>query len=288
MRCLLFIPADSERKLDKARSIDVDGLILDLEDAVAADRRDVARDMAADALAGLDNAWVRINPWQTEDAEKDLAAIMPRTPAGIVLPKPASVDDVRALSARLDELEQAHGIAAGSTRIISLCTERVSALFSLGDYRGASKRLAALSWGAEDLAAELGATANRDAEGRWLPPYEMARSLCLFAAHAAEVAALDTVYTDFRDADGLRDYARRAARDGFSGMLAIHPAQVDIIQQTFTPSPQDVDHARRVVALFDDNPGAGVLSMDGRMLDRPHYINARRVLERVADKGESS
>lgn len=285
MRCLLFVPADSERKLLRAADIEVDALILDLEDAVAADARPRAREMAREFLAERDNVWVRVNPLTTPDAETDLAAIMPGGPAGIVLPKPQSAQDVVQLSDHLDFLEREHALPSGSTRVISLCTERVKALFSLGDYAQPMPRLHGLSWGAEDLSAEIGAKANRDEDGNWLPPYELARSLCLFAAHAAGVAAIDTVFTDFRDEAGLVRYATNAARDGFSAMLAIHPAQVDVIQSAFMPGDDEIARARRIVALFEAHPDEGALSLDGMMLDRPHLIQAQRIVALADNKG---
>ena len=281
MRCFLFVPGDSERKLAKAENVSVDALIVDLEDAVSPESRPAARKLTAEYVAGRDDAWVRINPISTPDALADLEAVLPSAPAGIVLPKPDSPDDVRTLSDSLHRLESEHGLAVGSSRILALCTERVRALFSLGDYRGASPRLYGLSWGAEDLSAELGASANRDEQGNWLPPYELARSLCLFAAHNASVEAIDTVFTDFRDREGLARYAANAARDGFTGMLAIHPDQVDVIQAAFTPSGHAIDEARRIVELFEANPGVGALSFEGRMLDRPHYLQAKKLLARV-------
>jgi len=281
MRCMLFVPGDSEKKLAKAADLDVDALIVDLEDAVAAERRSYARDLAREFTSDRDNVWVRINPMDSDDAEADLDAVAASAPAGIVLPKARSVADVNALAARLDALEQQAGLDKGGIDILSLCTERAEALFTLGDYRDASSRLTGLSWGAEDLSAELGASATRDATGQWLPPYQLARTLCLFAAHAAEVVAVDTVFTDFRNEPGLTRAAEEAARDGFSGMLAIHPGQVDVIQSAFTPSAEDVAEAQRIVDLFDANPGVGTLSCDGRMLDRPHLLKARRTLARA-------
>jgi citrate lyase subunit beta/citryl-CoA lyase len=183
------------------------------------------------------------------------------------------------LASQLDELEAQHGIAAGQTKIMALCTERPEALFTLHSYIGATPRLAALSWGGEDLSSALGASANRGDDGEWLPTYEMARSLCLCAAAAAEVAAIDTVYTDYRDMDGLARYAANARRDGFSGMLAIHPAQIDVINRAFMPTAEEIEHAERVIALFDDNPGAGTLGLDGEMIDRPHRVQAERLLK---------
>jgi citrate lyase subunit beta/citryl-CoA lyase len=179
----------------------------------------------------------------------------------------------------LDTLERTHGIEAGRTRILPICTETPDALFTLGSYAGSSRRLAAMSWGAEDLSAAVGASAKRNDNGEWLPPYELARSLCLFGAAAAEIAAIDTVYTDFRDEKGLANYAADARRDGFSGMLAIHPEQVDVINRAFVPTTAELERARRIVALFAENPGAGTLGMDGEMIDRPHLVQAERILQ---------
>ena len=280
-RSFLFVPADSERKLEKAGGVGADALILDLEDAVAAEARPKARSLAVEYLQGRDNAWVRINPIDTGDSMEDLEAVMTAAPAGIVLPKPRSAADAITLSDRLDTLEAKHDIEPGSTRIMALCTEHPEALFTLHSYKGATERLLGLSWGAEDLAAAVGASTNRDDDGNWLPQFEMARSLCLFAAAAAEVAAIDTVFTDFRNAQGLLRYATQAKRDGFSGMLAIHPAQVDVINAAFEPTAEEVERAARIIRLFDENPGAGTLSLDGKMIDRPHLVQARRLLRQT-------
>ena len=277
-RSFLFVPGDSERKLEKALDAGADALIIDLEDSVTADARPRARELTRDYIEGKDDVWVRINPAESDDAIHDLQAVMPGAPDGIVLPKPRNADDAMRLAMKLDELESQHGIDAGRTKILPLCTERPRALFALDGYVGATPRLAGLSWGAEDLAAAVGARANRDADGNWLPPYELARSLCLFAAAAAEVPAFDTVFTDFRDLDGLARYASNAERDGFVGMLAIHPAQVETINNAFAPSVADLERAERIVALFDDNPGAGALGLDGEMIDRPHLVQARRTI----------
>jgi citrate lyase subunit beta/citryl-CoA lyase len=278
-RSYLFVPADSKRKLAKASECAADALIIDLEDSVAPQARPAARELAAEFVQDRDDAWVRVNPIDSDDIDADLAAVIAAMPAGIVLPKPRSADDVVQLAARLDELEAEHGIAAGRTKIMAICTERPEALFSLQSYIGATARLAALSWGAEDLSSALGASATRDADGEWLPTYEMARSLCLCAAAAAEVGAVDTVYTDFRDLDGLAQYSANARRDGFSGMLAIHPAQVDVINRAFVPTAEEIERAEQIVALFADNPGAGTLGLDGAMIDRPHRVQAERLLE---------
>ena len=278
-RSYLFVPGDSERKLNKARDAGADALIIDLEDAVAPSARPAARDLAREFLDGAENAWVRINPIDTADASADLDAVMVSAPAGIVLPKARGAGDAVALAGMLAALEKEHGIEAGSTGILPLCTERPEALFTLGGYAGATPRLSALTWGAEDLSVALGATANRDGSGAWLPPYQLARSLCLVAAAAAEVPAVDTVFTDFRDAEGLATYAASARRDGFSGMLAIHPAQVEVINRAFVPTAAELERAERIVALFAANPEAGTLGMDGEMIDRPHLVQAQRLLQ---------
>ena len=278
-RSYLFVPADSERKLGKAADAGADALILDLEDSVTAAARPAARELARDYLEGRENAWVRINSIDSADAELDLAGIMPAAPTGIVLPKPRGAEDVQQLAALLDVLENQHGIEAGNTKILAICTERPEAIFTLGAYAGASARLRAMSWGAEDLSAAVGASSNRAADGSWLAPYELARSLCLFAAAAAEVAAIDTVFTDYRNDEGLANYAAKARRDGFTGMLAIHPAQVAIINRAFVPTTAEIERAERIVELFDENPGAGALGLDGEMIDRPHLVQAQRILQ---------
>ena len=279
MRSFLFVPADSERKMQKAGDAGADALILDLEDSVAAAALPDARVLAREYLRGKHDVWVRINPMGGKEAAADLEAVMPSAPAGIVLPKPESAAAAIQLSERIAVLESDHDIEAGSTGIIPLCTERPEALFTLNSYIGATERLAGLSWGAEDLSAAIGSSTNRDEEGNWLPIYEMARSLCLLAAAAAEVPAIDTVFTDFKNVDGLRRYAANARRDGFSGMLAIHPAQIEVINKAFIPTNKDVENAARIVALFAENPGAGAIGMDGKMIDRPHLTQARQLLK---------
>ena len=279
MRSFLFVPGDSERKLEKAPSSGADALIIDLEDAVLPAARLAARQLTAEFVAGKSDAWVRINPIDSDDARLDLEDVLGANPAGIVLPKARNASDVKQLTAIIDTAERENGIAAGSIRILPLVTEMPEALFALGSYQHATERLAGLSWGAEDLSASLGAMANRGEDGEWLPPYQMARTLCLYAAGAAEVAAYDTVFTDIRNHDGLARYAATARRDGFSGMLAIHPAQVETINKAFMPSAGEVAYAERIVELFEANPGAAVLALDGKMLDRPHLLQARRILE---------
>ena len=284
IRSFLFVPADSERKLQKAGDAGADALILDLEDSVAAEARPDARAMAHEYIEGKANIWVRINPIETDDAAADLDAVVSAAPAGIVLPKPRSAAEAVELGERLSILESENGIEVGSTKILPLCTECPEALFTLNSYIGATDRLAGLSWGAEDLSAAVGASSNRDDNGNWLPTYEMARSFCLLAAAAAEVAAFDTVFTDFNDAEGLRRYASNARRDGFSGMLAIHPSQIASINAAFVPSAEELQNATRIVELFEANPGAGTIGMDGKMIDRPHLLQARRLLELARHK----
>ncbi len=275
------MPADSERKLEKAGTCGADALILDLEDSVAASARSKARNLAAEFLKQECDAkiWVRINPLDSVDALEDLQAVMPAAPQGIVLPKPRGAGDAKQLAKLLDALEQESELEAGQTLILPVATERPAALFRMDEYAESTVRLAGLTWGAEDLSTAVGASSNRDESGNWLPPYQLARSLCLFAAAAAGVPAVDTVYTDFKDADGLAEFAAAALRDGFEGMLAIHPEQVAIINKAFVPTPAETERAQRIVALFAANPEVGALGMDGEMIDRPHWLQAKRILE---------
>ncbi|MEX0706854.1 MAG: CoA ester lyase [Woeseia sp.] len=279
-RSYLFVPADSERKLAKARDAGADALILDLEDSVVPAARPAAREFAAAYLGeGAEcELWVRINPLTTGDAMLDLRAVMPAAPTGIVLPKPFGADDVVRLAKLLDALEVEHGLPNERTAIMPITTERPAALFGMHEYAGSSARLRAMTWGAEDLSAVLGASEKRAADGSWLPVFELARSLCLLGAAAAEVAPVDTVYTDFRDEDGLAASAGRARRDGFTGMLAIHPSQVPVINTAFTPSADEVARAKKIVALFADHDEAGTLALDGEMIDRPHLTLAKRIV----------
>ena len=285
MRSWIFVPADSEKKLEKSRRLAADALILDLEDSVSLSNKALAREMAAAFIkdCGLDRerGWVRINPLTSADYAADLAAVMKAGPGGIMLPKARSPEDVTTLSTLLSELESEHGLPSGSTKILPLVTETPGAIFSLGGYADCDGRLAGLSWGAEDLGAAVGASEVRDGFGGWTSPFELVRNLCLFAAHAAGVPAIDTIHADFSDLDGLIDNCAVARRDGFTGKLAIHPGQVEIINRSFEPSEEEVERARKVVALFEANPGAGVLELDGVMLDRPHLVQAKRILESV-------
>jgi len=279
LRSFLFVPADSERKLAKAAEAGADVLLLDLEDSVGAERKPAARAMAAKWLgtAGRPAAFVRVNAFDTGLTFLDLAAIMAARPDGIMLPKCTGAADVRRLAAALDALEAREGIAAGSTRIMPIATETAGALFTLGQYARTSPRLAALTWGAEDLAAAVGARANKH-EGIFDDLFRMARALCLAGAASADVAAIDTVYPDFRDGAGFARECDDARRMGFWGKMAIHPGQVAAINDAFTPTEAERAHAQAIVDAFAAAPGAGVVSLDGRMVDRPHLVAARRVL----------
>jgi citrate lyase subunit beta/citryl-CoA lyase len=278
LRSLLFVPADSEKKLAKGGSSPADALILDLEDSVAAENRPAARALVKAFLKDkhAQAIWVRINPVGSEDFIRDIEAITPSRPAGFVVPKPEGPQTLHIIDAHLITRETQAGIAHGEIRLLPVATETPVAVLSLQDYRSPPPRLAAMTWGAEDLSAALGAAANRDEHGEFLLTHKIVRSLCLIAAKAADVPAIETLHADFRDAKGLERAARAAQREGFSGMLAIHPDQVPIINAAFTPSPGDVEHAQRVVAAFGS--GAGVASLDGKMLDQPHLKQARNVL----------
>ena len=290
MRSLLFAPGDDARKLGKAIGSGADALIVDLEDSVAPDRKGAARRSALGFLrdhretASRPRLYVRINALDTPLSEGDLDAVMVAAPDGIVLPKAAGGGDAALLDARLAVREALHGWPDGGTRIVAIATETAASVFALGTYAGASPRLAGLTWGAEDLSADIGALAARAGDA-WTEPFRLARSLCLFGAAAAGVPAIDTVHTDFRDLHGLRRECEEAARDGFSGKLAIHPAQVPIINEAFTPAPEAIAHAERVVAAFAASAGLGVTSLDGKMLDRPHLKAAERLLARAGAVG---
>ena len=279
-RCWLFVPGDSERKIAKGLASDADALILDLEDAVAPARRPAARELVAACLRAHPGArlWVRINALGSPQALADLAAVIPAAPAGIMLPKADGAADVVRLGHYLSALEVAAGLEEGRTRIAVVATETPAALFTLGSYATATARLAALTWGAEDLAAALGAAGNRTADGPYEFTYQLARSLCLAGAAAAGVDAIDTVFTDFRDTDGLAREAQAARRGGFVGKLAIHPDQVGPINAAFTPDAAEIAHAQRIVAAFAANPGLGTVGLDGRMIDMPHLKQAQRIL----------
>ncbi len=282
LRSLLFVPGDSERKFERARAVGADGLILDLEDAVAPSRKPEARKMLAGMIAPTDgrawSCWVRINPFESGMTLEDLAAVVMPGLDGIVLPKANGAGDVVRLGHCLDALEAKAGMTAGHVRILVVATETPMAMFHLGSYAPAHPRLAALTWGAEDLSSAIGATTSKAPDGSFSFPYQVARAQCLFAACAADVAPLETVYTDFRDGKGLAESSLTARRDGFTGRIAIHPDQVATINRCFTPSDEDVAHARRVVETFAAQPDAGTIGIDGKMYDIPHLKQAQRVL----------
>lgn len=283
MRSWLFVPGDSDRKIAKAADSGADILILDLEDSVATDAKGAARERTAEAVRGLGRpAAVRVNPLGSGLVEDDLAAVMPAGPAVIVLPKCESARDVVELSARLSVHEAEAGIDDGATRIMAIATETAAALFGLGTYHEAGPRLLGLAWGAEDLATALGANRKRTAAGVYTDTFRLARALTIAGAAAADVAAIDTVYTNFRDEAGFAAECADAAADGFTAKMAIHPAQVAAIHAAFTPSATAIAEAEAVVAAFAAAPGAGVVSVDGRMLDRPHLTLAERLLARAA------
>lgn len=282
-RSWLFIPGDSEKKLGKADGSGADALILDLEDSVAPERKAEARRLVREHLSARPGArdpllYVRVNPLDVSALE-DLAAVMPGAPDGIMIPKTDGAEDVAQLSYWLDAFEAAHGIEAGRTKILPVATETARGALRLATFADIPlPRLIGLTWGAEDLSASLGASTNLAPDGRWALTYRIARSNCLLAAKAAGVAAFDTLYVDFRDDAGLRAASAEAASEGFEGRIAIHPAQVAGINAAFAPSDEAVTHARRVIAAFDANPGAGTVGLDGKMIDIPHLRQARHVM----------
>jgi citrate lyase subunit beta/citryl-CoA lyase len=280
IRSFLFVPADSERKLARGLESGADALILDLEDSVAAANRLIARKLARGFLEAHTSEriarYVRINPLASGLALDDLAATIAGRPDGILLPK-CVPDDVCTLDHYLSAFEAAAGDPIGAIRIVAIATETPQAVFALGNYAGASARLEAITWGAEDLSACIGGN-NRTLDGAYDGPYQLARSLCLLAAAAAGVAALDTIYTDFRDEGGLKAECAAARRSGFTGKMAIHPAQLAAINEVFSTSAEERDWAESVLAAFAANPDAGTLALDGKMIDKPHLVLARRLL----------
>jgi citrate lyase subunit beta / citryl-CoA lyase len=293
MRSLLFVPADSPKKLDKGMTSGADALIIDLEDSVALDHKAPARDSAAAYLKEVGKVpsrpylVVRVNSLSTGLTDADLDAVAPAWPDAIMLPKAEGGASVAHTDAKLAVREARSGLPEGHIKIIPIATETAASLFVAGTYAGASARLAGLTWGAEDLSADLGAEANRDVDGVLLDPYRLARTLCLVAAAAARVPAIDSVYADFRDTEGFRRDCGASRRDGFSAKMAIHPTQVPIINAAFTPTPQAIAHAQEIVDAFAANPGAGTIGIRGVMADQPHLVRARRVLARVQPKPKS-
>jgi citrate lyase subunit beta / citryl-CoA lyase len=294
MRSLLFVPGDDEKKLAKGLLSGADVLLLDLEDSVALSRKAAARDITSNFIAQSKNnaarplLYVRVNAHSSGMTVDDIDAVMRCGPDGIILPKSESGDDVALLSARLAVREAENGLGNGQTQILAIATETARSLFHMGSYNGISQRLNGLTWGAEDLSADLGAETNRLTSGHYTDPYRLARSMCLFAASAAEVAAIDTVYTNFQDLDGLRVETEAARRDGFSGKLAIHPAQISIINEVFTPTADAIARANKIIDYFKANPDAGVVGIDGEMIDRPHVRRAERILMAAKQAGLTS
>jgi citrate lyase subunit beta/citryl-CoA lyase len=290
MRSYLFVPGDSQRKLDKSLTAAADCLLIDLEDSVSAKQKPVARQMTRAFVEQVrnkqsDNApalIVRVNPLSSDLTDDDLRAIVGARPDGVLLPKAEGGKDVQKLSAMIAVHEAEAGIEEGETDIHALVTETAFGALHAGTYVNASRRLKSLSWGGEDLSADLGVETYRTEDGRYTDLFRFARTVTLLGAAAARVDAVDTVYVDYRDPEGLERECRDAVRDGFSGKMAIHPAQVDIINRIFTPTEEAVDRARRIVRLFEDaGEDVGVLSLDGQMIDRPHLRQAEKILDRA-------
>lgn len=283
MRSFLFVPGDSARKFAKARESDADALIIDLEDSVSSEAKVSAREQTVAMLSqsrGRQKIFVRVNAFDTGMTASDLAAVIPCKPDGIVLPKCEDSDQVRRLGYMLDALEASAGSDTGRTSIIAIVTETAASLFGLGSYRGCSPRLWGMIWGAEDLSASFGAITNREA-GALLPPYLMARNLCLAAAAAANVVAIDTVATDINDLDAVSREAREARRDGFMAKVIIHPKHATPVNAAFAPRDQEIAWARRIVDAFRAAPEIGVVKIDGQMIDKPHLKAAERILSSI-------
>jgi len=288
MRSLLFVPADGGSKLDKAMASGADAVIIDLEDSIAPERKAQARAAALEFLKAANaqkqrpRLLVRINGLDTGMTDADLDAVVPGQPDAVVFPKAEGGATVVHLDAKLTAREAIAGLPEGGIKILAQAVESAAGLFAAGTYRGASARLIGMTWGPEDLSAELGAQTNRDTQGHLTEPYRLARNICLYGAAAAKLPAIETVYVDFRNSEGLRRDTQDALRDGFSGRLAIHPAQVPVINEVFTPTPEQIAKAKAVVAAFAAQPGAGAIGIDGKMFDRPHLIRAQNLLARVA------
>jgi citrate lyase subunit beta/citryl-CoA lyase len=289
MRSLLFVPGDSPKKLDKGMASGADALIVDLEDSISTANKEAARSSAlaflkdARAVKDRPRLLVRVNAIDTGLTDADLDAVMPAAPDAIMLPKAEGGASVMHLDAKLAVREAVNGLPDNSTTIVALATETATAMFLVGTFRNASARLTGLTWGAEDLSADLGAQANRDKDGHFLDPYRLARSLCLAGAASAGVQAIDTVYVDFKNDAGLRRETEEARRDGFTAKMAIHPAQVAVINEVFTPTAEAIAHAKRVIEAFAAAPGGGVVGIDGVMYDRPHLLRAQALLARAKD-----
>ena len=286
-RSLLFAPGDSEKKMLKASNVGADCVILDLEDSVVESRKPIAREMVTEFLKRGGNPevsyFVRINPLDSGKFLQDLAAVVPAGPAGIVFPKSNGVQEALVIGNYIEVLEVEHGLPTDSVRLLPLVSETPTAIFTMGEYKDGPARMMGLTWGAEDLGAAVGASANLQSNKDWTSPYQMTRALCLFAAHAAKVQAIDTVMADFRDLDRLKVVCNEGRRDGFTGKICIHPAQVEVINEAYSPSSEELDHARAVIKAFAENPEAGTLQIEGKMIDKPHLVLAERVMAFAAE-----
>jgi citrate lyase subunit beta/citryl-CoA lyase len=286
MRSLLFVPADGGAKLNKAMASGADGVIVDLEDSIAPERKEAARKLALDFLKGAKGKkgprlLVRINGLDTGMTDADLDAIVPGAPDAILFPKAEGGATVTHVDAKLTAREAIAGLPEGAIKILAQTVESAAGLFTAGTYKNCSPRLIGMTWGPEDLSAELGAEANREADGTLTEPYRIARAMCLYGAAAAKVPAIETIHVDFRNPDVVRKDTEIARRDGFSGRLAIHPAQVPVINAVFSPSPEQIEKAKAIVAAFAAKPGAGTVGIDGKMYDRPHLARAQALLENL-------
>lgn len=284
-RSYLFIPGDSEKKLSKAQHVGADALILCLEDAVAEANKGTARELTREYLlahqgTSSSELWVRVNALDTEHMLPDLVAIMPGAPTGIFLPKPGCSDDIRTVDHYLTILEQQNGLELGATKIISLAESALCAV-NLSSFIGASIRLCALTWGAEDMATDLGASTNIDENGEYFLVHQLSRASCLTASAAGRMQAVDSVFIDYKDDAGLRAQCIRSRQEGFTGKMAIHPAQVAVINECFSPSEEEIKYARQVIKAFEEADGAGTVGLNGRMLDRPHLKQAQRLLAAI-------
>jgi citrate lyase subunit beta/citryl-CoA lyase len=290
MRSLLFVPADGGPKLDKAMASGADAVIIDLEDSIAPDRKHAARQACLDYLKSASSKTqrprllVRINGLETGHTDADLAAVVPGKPDAILFPKAEGGEGLVHVDAKLTAQEAISGVPEGAIKILAQSVESARGLFLAGTFRDTSARLIGMTWGPEDLSSEVGAEANREADGSLTEPYRLARSVCLFGAAAARVPAIETIHVDFRNLDALRRDTEIAKRDGFTGRLAIHPAQVPVINEVFTPSAAQIEKAKAIVAAFAGKPGAGTVGIDGKMYDRPHLVKAQRLLQQVGTK----
>jgi len=292
MRSWLFVPGDSETKLAKTAGTGADVIVIDLEDSVAPEHKGQAREQARNWLnahrsqvldSRIHGCWIRINAIGTPWWREDLVTVMQGAPEGIVVPKCEGAEQLQTLAAELYEVEQRNGIPTNTTSVLALAGETPASALSIASFAGVTQpRLIGLGWGPEDLAAALGATRKRDSGGAWTDALRLVRAQVLLASHARGVLAIDAIYPEFKDMDALRKAAEAARADGFSGMLAVHPDQVPVINEAFTPSAEELAKAQAIIDVFAANPGAGVIDFNGRMVDRPHLEQAKRLLQAAA------